>query len=104
MDYEVAGFALYFFGFSTWTGAPVLYLEDLFVRETNRKNGIGLGLMKRLAREAQEQGCLRMVWQVLDWNEPSIRFYESLGAKVLREWQAVRMESDTIAKLAAESS
>jgi GNAT superfamily N-acetyltransferase len=101
---EVAGFALYFFGFSTWTGGPVLFLEDLFVRETHRKRGIGLALMKQLAREAVREGCPRMTWMVLDWNEPSIRFYESLGAKVLREWQSVRMETDAIAKLAGDAS
>jgi GNAT superfamily N-acetyltransferase len=100
-DGGVAGFALYFFGFSTWTGGPVLYLEDLFVREAHRKNGIGLALMKRLAREAVTAGCPRMTWNVLDWNEPSIRFYEGLGANVLREWETVRIDGDALAKLAA---
>jgi GNAT superfamily N-acetyltransferase len=98
---EVAGFALFFFGFSTWTGAPILYLEDLFVRPEHRKKRIGLALMERLAREAVAHGCKRFVWQVLDWNEPSIRFYESLGAKVLEEWQTVRIDGEALAKLAA---
>jgi GNAT superfamily N-acetyltransferase len=98
---EPAGFALYFFGFSTWTGGPTLFLEDLFVREAHRKRGIGLALMKRLAREATENGCRRFIWQVLDWNEPSIRFYESLGAKVLREWLTVRLDGEALAKLAS---
>ncbi len=97
-----AGFALYFFGFSTWTGAPVLYLEDLFVRPEHRKRGVGLALMRRLAREAVGRGCGRFVWQVLDWNEPAIRFYESLGATVLREWLTVRVDGDALRKLAAE--
>jgi GNAT superfamily N-acetyltransferase len=96
-----AGFALYFFGFSTWTGGPTLFLEDLFVRPGHRKRGIGVALMRRLAREAVETGCKRFVWQVLDWNEPSIRFYESLGAKVLREWLTVRIDGDALARLAS---
>jgi GNAT superfamily N-acetyltransferase len=98
---EPAGFALYFFGFSTWTGGPTLFLEDLFVRETHRKRGIGIALMKRLAREAVERGCKRFVWQVLDWNEPAIAFYEGLGAKVLREWLTVRLDGEELEKLAA---
>jgi GNAT superfamily N-acetyltransferase len=97
---ETAGFALYFFGFSTWTGGPTLYLEDLFVRPEHRKKRIGLSLMQRLAREATDAGCTRFLWQVLDWNEPSIRFYESLGAKILREWQTVRIDGDALARLA----
>jgi GNAT superfamily N-acetyltransferase len=100
-DGAVAGFALYFFGFSTWTGAPVLYLEDLFVRAEQRKRGIGLSLMQALAREAKANGCRRFVWQVLDWNDPAIRFYESLGAIVLRKWLTVRMEGEALERLAA---
>lgn len=103
-DGAPAGLALFFFGFSTWTGGPTLYLEDLFVRPEQRKKGIGLSLMQRLAREAVENGCTRFVWQVLDWNEPSIRFYESLGARVLREWQAVRIDGEALAALAAAGS
>lgn len=97
---EAAGFALYFFGFSTWTGGPTLYLEDLFVRPEHRKKRIGLTLMLRLARLAVDEGCTRFLWQVLDWNEPSIQFYESLGAKVLREWQTVRLDGEALGKLA----
>jgi GNAT superfamily N-acetyltransferase len=101
---ESAGFALYFFGFSTWTGGPILYLEDLFVRPEHRKKRIGLTLMQRLAAEAVQAGCTRFVWQVLDWNEPSIRFYESLGAKVLSEWQTVRLDGEALARLAGAAS
>ena len=97
---STAGFALYFFGFSTWTGAPTLFLEDLFVRPEYRRRRIGLTLMQRLAREALEQGCGRFVWQVLDWNEPSIRFYESLGARILREWMTARIDGEALARLA----
>jgi GNAT superfamily N-acetyltransferase len=100
-DGAPAGFALYFFGFSTWTGGPTLFLEDLFVRPEQRKRGIGVALMRRLAREAVGSGCKRFVWQVLDWNEPSIRFYESLGAKVLREWLTVRIEGEALARLSS---
>jgi GNAT superfamily N-acetyltransferase len=100
---EPAGFAFYFFAYSTWRGRPVLYLEDLFVRPAHRKKGIGLGLMQRLARIAVDEGCARFVWEVLDWNEPAIHFYESLGAEVLRSWLNVRMEGEALAKLAAGS-
>jgi GNAT superfamily N-acetyltransferase len=98
---EAVGFAFYFFAYSTWTGTPVLFLEDLFVDPEHRKKRIGIALMKRLAREAVDRHCKRFVWNVLDWNEPSIRFYESIGAKVLREWLSVRMEGDALAKLAS---
>ena len=100
-DGAPAGFALYFFGFSTWTGGPILYLEDLFVRPEYRKKRIGLTLMHRLARIAVNEGCGRFVWQVLDWNEPSIRFYESLGAPVQRQWLTVRLEGDALRRLAS---
>ena len=98
---EPAGFALYVFAYSTWRGRAVLYLEDLFVRPVHRKKRIGISLMKRLAQVAVDEECGRFVWQVLDWNEPAIRFYESLGARVLREWLTVRVEGDAIRALAA---
>jgi GNAT superfamily N-acetyltransferase len=97
---EPAGFAFYFFAYSTWRGRPALYLEDLFVPIEHRRKGIGLALMRRLARIAVDAGCARFVWQVLDWNEPAIRFYESLGAEVLRSWLNVRMEGEALARLA----
>jgi GNAT superfamily N-acetyltransferase len=97
---EAVGFALYFFAYSTWRGRPSLFLEDLFVRPEQRGKKIGIALMKRLAAIAIERHCRRFVWQVLDWNEPSIRFYESLGAQVLREWLTVRLEGDALARLA----
>jgi len=99
-DGVVAGFALYCFGFSTWTGAPFLHLEDLFVQPTYRKRGLGLALMQALAMEARAAGCKRFVWNVLDWNAPAIRFYESLGATVLREWLPVRVEGTALERLA----
>jgi GNAT superfamily N-acetyltransferase len=102
-DGEAAGFALYFFGFSTWTGGPTLYLEDLFVRPEHRKKQIGVTLMRRLGRLAIENGCQRFIWQVLDWNAPSIRFYESLGARVTAEWKAVRIDGEALSKLSREA-
>jgi GNAT superfamily N-acetyltransferase len=101
-DGAPAGFAFYMFTYSTWRGSPVLYLEDLFVLPEHRKKRIGMSLMKRLAQIARDEGCERFVWEVLDWNEPSIRFYESLGARVLRDWLNVRMDADAILALAEE--
>lgn len=95
-----AGFALYFLTFSTWEGKPSLYLEDLFVRPEFRGLGIGKALLKRLARTALDRGCTRYVWQVLDWNTPSIDFYEAMGARVLREWLTCRVEGEALARLA----
>lgn len=98
-----AGFAFYFFQYSTWTGRPVLYLEDLFVSPSHRSKGLGIELMKRLAREAVAKDCRRFQWSVLDWNAPSIAFYESLGAKVHRDWLAVRIDGDALRMLAAST-
>jgi GNAT superfamily N-acetyltransferase len=97
---EVVGFAFYMFTYSTWRGRPVLYLEDLFVRPEFRKKGIGIALMRRLARVAVDERCARFVWEVLDWNEPSIQFYESLGAEMAREWLNVRLEGEALERLA----
>jgi GNAT superfamily N-acetyltransferase len=98
---QVVGFAFYFFAYSTWRAQPTLYLEDLFVRPSHRRHGLGVALMRRLAAEAVKTGCGRFQWQVLDWNEPAVRFYESLGAKILKEWWTVRVEGDAIARLAS---
>jgi GNAT superfamily N-acetyltransferase len=99
-DGEPVGFSLYFFAYSTWRGRPSLYLEDLFVRPEHRKKGIGLALMRRLAAVAVAEQCRRFEWAVLDWNTPSIGFYESLGAKLMKEWLHVRLEGDALARLA----
>ena len=98
---EAIGFAFYFFSYSTWRGRPCLYLEDLFVRPEHRGRGAGLALMRALARKAVEKRCPRFCWQVLDWNEPSIAFYEKLGAKVQREWLSVRLEGSALEALAS---
>jgi GNAT superfamily N-acetyltransferase len=98
---EVAGFAFYFHNYSTWQGKWGLYLEDLFVRPALRKNGIGKALLVELARTAVREKCGRFQWQVLDWNQPAIDFYEKLGAKALREWITMRVEGDALERLAA---
>jgi GNAT superfamily N-acetyltransferase len=85
-------------------GRPSLFLEDLFVRPAHRGKKAGIALMRRLAQVALANECRRFVWQVLDWNEPAIRFYESLGAKVLREWLTVRLDGEALAKLAEGDS
>lgn len=99
-DGTAVGFAFYFFNYSTWQGRSGLYLEDLFVLPAFRGWGIGKALLVHLARIAAEKGCGRYQWQVLDWNEPAIRFYESVGAHVLREWLTVRVEGEDLARLA----
>ena len=100
---EPAGFALYFFNFSTFVGRPGLYLEDLFVRPAQRSHGIGRALLRALARIAKDRGCGRMEWAVLDWNEPALRFYQSLDARQMKEWIIHRLTPVEIASLAAES-
>ena len=94
------GFALYFTTFSTFLCKPGIYLEDLFVEPAHRGAGIGKALLRELAAIAIERDCGRFEWRVLDWNEPSIRFYRSLGATLMPEWQLVRMTRPEIAALA----
>ena len=99
-DGKPAGFALYFFNFSTFVGRPGLYLEDLFVRPALRSHGIGRALLGALARIARQRNCGRMEWAVLDWNEPALRFYKTLGARQLNEWivhRLTRVEIDQLA-------
>ncbi|MEO7166758.1 MAG: GNAT family N-acetyltransferase [Spartobacteria bacterium] len=93
-------FALFFHNFSTWTGRRGIYLEDLFVRPAVRGKGYGKTLLIRLAQIADERGCGRMEWAVLDWNEPAIEFYRKLGARPNDEWTIFRLTRDGIAQLA----
>lgn len=86
-----AGFALYFYNFSTFLGKPGIYIEDLFVKDSYRKKGYGKALIVQLAKLAKERGCGRLEWACLNWNEPSIRFYQSLGAEVMDEWKVYRL-------------
>jgi len=98
---RAAGFAFYFFNYSTWTGRPGLYLEDLFVNPEFRGLGMGKALLARVAAIAVEKGCPRLQWEVLDWNTPAVDFYAALGADFLDEWRNVRMTGEALAKLAA---
>lgn len=95
-----AGFALYFYNYSTWEGRAGLYLEDLFVRPEFRRRGIGKSLLEHLAGIAIREKCARFEWQVLDWNTPSIRFYESLGARMMKEWLTMRLEGESLRRVA----
>lgn len=97
---EAAGFALFFHNFSTFLGRPGIYLEDLFVRPEHRGKGYGKALLKRLAELALERDCGRLEWAVLDWNEPSIGFYKSLGARPNDEWTVYRLAGDALNNLA----
>ena len=98
---RAVGFALYFATFSTFMCKPGLYLEDLFVEPEHRGSGIGKALLKRLAVLVVERGGGRFEWRCLDWNEPSIRFYESLGASLMREWLLVRLTGQELEHFAA---
>jgi GNAT superfamily N-acetyltransferase len=100
IDGQSAGFALYFFNYSTWLGQPGIYLEDLFVQPEFRGLGIGKALLKRVAAVAMEKGCQRMQWAVLDWNTPAIDFYRAMGAEFLDEWRNVRLNGEAIERLA----
>jgi GNAT superfamily N-acetyltransferase len=95
-----AGFALFFYNYSTWQGRAGIYLEDLFVRPQFRGKGIGKALLVHLAEIAVRENCGRFQWQVLDWNTPSIDFYKSLGAGVMQEWLTMRVDGDALLRLA----
>jgi GNAT superfamily N-acetyltransferase len=99
---ESAGFALFFHNFSTFVGRPGIYLEDLFVRPGHRGKGYGKALLKRLAEIAVERDCGRLEWAVLDWNEPALGFYRSLGARPNEEWTVYRLAGDSLRGLASE--
>ena len=103
IDGAAAGFALFFHNFSTFVGKPGLYLEDLFVRPTFRGLGLGKRLMLRLAQIAIERDCGRFEWSVLDWNQPAIDFYRSLGAVGMDAWTMQRVSGDALQTLAAHS-
>jgi GNAT superfamily N-acetyltransferase len=100
VDGEAAGFTLFFHNFSTFLGRPGIYLEDLFVQAAHRGQGIGKRLLKAVATIGVERGCGRYEWAVLDWNEPAIRFYESLGAEMKREWILHRVSGPALRQLA----
>jgi GNAT superfamily N-acetyltransferase len=97
------GFALYFYNYSTWKGRPGIYLEDLFVWPEFRGKGIGKALLLHVEKVAVAENCGRYEWQVLDWNTPSIEFYEGLGAKRMTEWLPMRVEGDALLELARKN-
>jgi GNAT superfamily N-acetyltransferase len=101
-DGEAAGFALWFYNFSTFRGRHGIYLEDLYVRPDSRGRGIGRQLIRRLAARCVAEGLARFEWWVLDWNEPSIAFYESLGAVAMNEWTVYRVSGDALARLGGD--
>lgn len=102
VDDTPVGFALFFHNYSTFLGKPGIYLEDLFVNPEARGRGIGKRLLQWLAKTAVERDCGRLEWAVLDWNEPSIRFYKSLGAVLKSEWQIFRLTGEALTALSAE--
>ena len=97
---EAVGFALFFQSYSTWRGRPGLYLEDLLVEPSHRGKGVGGTLLRRTAALAVERECARLEWAVLDWNEPAIGFYRSLGAVALAEWTVHRLSDAALAAVA----
>lgn len=99
-DGAPAGFAFYFFDYSTWLGRPGLYLEDIFVYPEFRRLGIGKALLQRVAAIAVEKGCPRMKWEVLDWNTPAIEFYGAMGAEFMDTWRNVRLSGEPLQRLA----
>jgi GNAT superfamily N-acetyltransferase len=100
-DQRIVAIAVWFLNYSTWTGRNGVYLEDLFVQEDQRRHGYGRALLAALARVCAERGYRRLEWSVLDWNEPSIRFYRSIGAVGMDEWTVQRLSGDALAQLAA---
>jgi GNAT superfamily N-acetyltransferase len=98
---EPVGYALFFYTFSTFVGKANLFLEDLYLKPEARGRGIGKALLACLARITVERGCDRLEWMVLDWNEPSIKFYKQLGAKPLDEWTTYRVDGEALPALAA---
>ena len=98
-----AGFALYFTSYSTWLGHHGIRLEDLYVTPEKRGQGIGKALLRHLAQVAVEQGCPRLEWDVLDWNQSAIDVYQSIGATIQTEWRIMRLAGDPLAALAAST-
>ena len=103
IDGAPQGFALFFHNFSTFEGRPGIYLEDLYVRPAARGSGLGKALLLHLAHLAEQRGCARLEWSVLNWNAPSIGFYKSLGARSMDEWTVMRVDGATLAQLAADA-
>jgi GNAT superfamily N-acetyltransferase len=103
LDGQVVGCALWFLNFSTWRGVHGVYLEDLYVRPAHRGQGLGRALLAALAAVCTERGYARLEWSVLNWNEPSIAFYRSIGAVPMDEWTTFRLDGDALAALGRET-
>jgi GNAT superfamily N-acetyltransferase len=99
-DSRAAGFAFFFYNYSTWRGRPGLYLEDLFVLPEMRGKGIGKALLQHLAQVALQENCYGIRWMVLEWNEPALKFYETLGAEILGEWETMLLTGPALEELA----
>jgi GNAT superfamily N-acetyltransferase len=99
-DGQPAGFAIYFYNYSTFLGRPGIYVEDVFIRSEFRRGGFGRAIFKYLAQKAVAENCGRMEWWVLDWNEPAIRFYAGLGAVPMNEWTVQRLTGDALKNFA----
>jgi GNAT superfamily N-acetyltransferase len=100
VDGVAAGFALFFYSYSTWRGRRGIWLEDLFVLPAMRRRGVGRALLQRVAAIAVERNCARFEWSVLDWNEPAIAFYKSLGARLMDDWTICRVSDAPLLRLA----
>lgn len=103
VDGEPAGFALFFQNYSTFLAKPGLYLEDLYVQPQYRQCGLGKALITSVARIAQERGCGRYEWTVLDWNTPAIQFYENLGAEMKSDWRIMRVTGEALTHMASQA-
>jgi len=103
VDGDVVGAAIHFRTFSTWTGRTGIHLEDLYVRPDHRGLGIGRALVSHLARTARDRGYARVDWSVLDWNEPALAFYRSIGAHPMTGWTGYRLDGDALAAVAREA-
>lgn len=102
VDGDAAGFALFFESYSTWRGHHGIRLEDLYVTPARRGLGVGHALLRHVAQVAMDEGCPRLEWDVLAWNEPAIGFYERLGARTQTEWRIMRVADDALARLAGD--
>ena len=102
-DNAPAGFAFFFYNYSTWRGRPGIYLEDLFVLPEMRGKGIGKALLQHIAQIAVREKCYGIRWMVLEWNEPALKFYESLGAEILGEWETMLLTGPALSSLADEN-
>jgi GNAT superfamily N-acetyltransferase len=100
VDGTPAGYALFFYNYSTWEGRAGIYLEDLYVRQQFRQRGIGRALFRLLAERALQENLARVVWQVLDWNQPAIDFYTSIGTRRAWEWQTMWLSRDELRRIA----